>query len=75
MIRREGTAGALTNRLSCSTSYPRNRLSTWETPAFGIPTSNDLVYVPENDWDSQTAVSDEPWEATYSGADTFEATF
>lgn len=38
------------------------------------PPEDDLAYVPDADWDSQTAVFDEPWEVTYSDADAL-ATF
>jgi hypothetical protein len=31
------------------------------------------MYLPETDWESQTAVSDEPWEVC-ADADTFEST-
>jgi hypothetical protein len=34
----------------------------------------ELTYVPEMDWESQTPVSNEPWEVT-SDADAFEAIF
>ena len=34
----------------------------------------EAAAVPEMDWESQTPVSDEPWEV-YADADTFEATF
>jgi hypothetical protein len=33
------------------------------------------INYPATDWDTQSAVSDEPWEVTYTDADTFEATF
>jgi hypothetical protein len=36
-----------------------------------------VVYVPDPDGESQTAFSDEPWDATYAEADVdaFEAAF
>jgi hypothetical protein len=33
------------------------------------------IYVADPDWDSQAASSDEPWEVTCGGSDTFEASF